>query len=73
MSTYNKKLPNKTIWVALLTVFVIVSSLCLVVVFSENKIIHLILGSGRIFIFWLVLYALVYFGERILKNKKGAE
>ncbi|WP_370980380.1 hypothetical protein [Agaribacterium sp. ZY112] len=70
MSIYSKKLSQKAVWTSLLTVFVMVASLFLVVVFPENKVVHLILGSGRIFIFWLVIYSLVYSSELLLQRRR---
>ena len=70
MSHYDQKMSGKTISIALITVLVMVGSLFLVVLFPENIIIQFLLGSGRIFIFWLVLFGLIYIGEFVLNRYK---
>lgn len=68
----NRDATADEIVVVVVSVIVLIVPLFLVVVFPENAIVSTLLGNGRIFVFWVFVYGLVYIFRKDI-DKIGAD
>jgi hypothetical protein len=66
MTKSRRELNSVEILVSILLVLVLVVPLTLLVAYPENSWIKAILGEGRIFLMWVIVFSLIYYNREKL-------